>query len=212
MYKYNERTIEYSKHLTVKVYHEVDYYPETDYLGEFSNSWTPGAIHIAAEDKYRGVYSHREPSYFIPAISIESERKTLRKMGYSRHEAYTIANKQACAAYERFMDYNDSWNFMIVTAEVWYKNTMIGSASVAGVESDSDHDFMELIEADQIMEALHDSTFYVDSHTVTAKRKMAAQYETLARKSHLDSHTSRWSKCPKQSGYAAWYTKNVQGE
>jgi hypothetical protein len=115
----------------IKVKMDWDSDGDTSYLGEMNYRWRPGAI---ADDE-------NKQTYFHPAISIQSHRDSLNKMGYSKGVAEEMARGYVYHDKKRLMSYGDSWSYVGLKVEVYLDGIELASDSVYGIESDSSEDY-----------------------------------------------------------------------
>lgn len=140
----------------------VDWVPDEDadlsYLGEFSDIWENGAIENP--NWTRG--DHRVMRWFIPGITEQAHFDSLRetinprnpaKRVYGVKTARKLARSYVQQDCERALSYGESWEMegCIVTIEV--DGIEMGSASLWGIESDSDDDYKRSTALELLSEA-----------------------------------------------------------
>ena len=117
----------------------VDECPDLSYLGEYTDTWEPGAIDRfhGKDNPYARVYR-----YFVPSTdrgTFEEHRTALRAMGYGKHEADTAARKIVREDFERAEAYNEhEWGMLVVTVTASRAGIELASDSIGGIESDYD--------------------------------------------------------------------------
>lgn len=207
--------------ITIKFRYEHDPYAETDYLGHFSSSWQPGAIDVVA--MHLGAAPYRDTSmpsrYFIPADGpreIKNLRLYYHDHGYSKHEADIMSRGVPLQQYHRWQSHwVGGWDHVVLTAEVYYRNKKIETSSLCAIENDTDKDCLRNNELSTAADAL-DWVITEDCYSDTcktaarqAKQLILSELEAAYKQDVINYAKNRWVKCPKQSGYAAWYDKNV---
>lgn len=132
-----------------------------DWLGEWSDRWADGAISYANEHHSYGNHYNSRSDYewWHPAQSIEDHRSALRALGYSRHDAYTIAREYVLRDMRMASDFTAYG--VIVTAS--REGIELGSDSLWGITLDespgarSRDDQMAEIADDIVSEAISDA-------------------------------------------------------
>lgn len=115
----------------IEVKTETDDYPDTSWIGHFSNSWEFGAI----DRKRTRDYSRHEYRYFIPTCGCDSFKNQKTR----KDKAYFM--KSALLDHRYFEDLNNGnkwFNVVVVTASI--DGIELGFDSLGGVESDYDID------------------------------------------------------------------------
>src|SRR5215475_6919822 len=74
-------------HITVEPYYDSD----TSYLGEFSDTYQPGAI---PSPNRRAPSAFQTDEWFIPAYSVEERRQDLSRLGWAKGPAGEEARRQ----------------------------------------------------------------------------------------------------------------------
>lgn len=135
----------------IKPDHDADF---TDWLGEFSDKWEHGAV---KHTNRHSLYS-RDVQWFKPAYSLaqryEDARVSLR-MG--KDAAYLFARQGVERDYLRAADYGNGWSFIGVVVDVYKEGVKLGAASLWGIESDSDVEFIEETAIELISEAIEEA-------------------------------------------------------
>lgn len=115
-----------------------DDYADLSHYGEFTDRWEPCAInHFAKQYGYDG-QDWNTHKWFIPAQTYADVRRDLIGMNMGKTQADQLARQYVEQDYKRAATYGDHWNMMIMTVTAYVGNTEIGSASLSGIESDSD--------------------------------------------------------------------------
>lgn len=144
---------------TVKRY--MDHDADTSWLGHYSNRWESGAIDREAA----GDYNRNEYQYWIPTPGGSTwddyQREThnwYTERGYSKHESGIAAHQHRAADYRRIcaLERGD-WHFLgIVVESPWGE-----SASLWGIESDSDDSHFEEVIDSLIAELVEQKTITI---------------------------------------------------
>jgi hypothetical protein len=124
----------------VEVKRQYDECPDVSFLGSFTDKWEPGAI-LHNRNRDRNTYK-----WFVPGNSEEGHRKSLRAMGYTKHDAYTLARSYVRQDYQRMLGLDrGDWFSVGIVATVYDLKTGIelGGGSCWGFESDSGDDYFD---------------------------------------------------------------------
>lgn len=127
---------------SIKIKHEIDDFPDTSYLGEYSNKRARFSFdREVLRDMNRGEYR-----YFNPAINPFDGKTQSEKKEYA---------KQAKQDYERMERLNrGNWHYISIRAEatVIIGNVIqtISSGGLWGIESDSGDDYIKEIEKEEL--------------------------------------------------------------
>jgi hypothetical protein len=105
----------------------IDECADLTYLGEFTNEKTPGVI----ERKNVGRNEYR---YYVPPENLNDERATLHKLGFSKHESYTLARKYQRDRMKRLEQAGTYWNPYNVDVIVWRFDIELASICVGVYE------------------------------------------------------------------------------
>lgn len=138
----------------IRLKSEIDEWPDTSWIGTYQDEWTEGAF-----DRFRGKDGvWREYRYFVPAISYQEHYKGLRDMKYGRTQADLLAREYTRRDFERMEALDEgAWCFLVLSATAYRNGIELGSASVCGVESDSDEAHHRETFDDLIAEAVDDA-------------------------------------------------------
>ncbi len=126
------------KILGVKVHKDVDDCPDTSWIGEYHSDHRDGAI----DRKERGDMGRNEYRFFLPAMTAEQTgNPDSPEQDYARMEGYNRGD----------------WGMIGIWAEaevVLTGNTVqhIRSGGLWGIESDSDNDYLDQVECEQLAE------------------------------------------------------------
>lgn len=156
--------------------------PDLSWVGEFNNTWAPGAL-IAGD---KATASHR---YFHPSHSVTERREHLASEGHSRSVAYEIAMAHAhddlCLARDP--------NMLIVNVAITKAGVELGDSGVGNTVLDPSRDFLE-----QIVEVITDYRLVDDA--VDQARDALRELALIA--AHVGSH-QRWRLGLVVGGYMA---------
>lgn len=126
-----------------------DYYLSHDYLGKFKSERDMKPKEYAkALNHHRlarlGEWDQtRACKYFVPAISIAEHYRGLREMGYGRTLARELSREYVMRDYKRAVKLGEDWCFLNLDVTVYKDGVELGSASLCGVESDSDDGYID---------------------------------------------------------------------
>lgn len=109
---------------TIELSVSYDDWPDMSWLGEFSDSWEPGAIDHEPSNS-------RTFRYFIPAN--RQNPADFSRLGYARHEAWLRAERAARDDYERACDYES----YLLKARIVLDGNVIGESALYGVDLDT---------------------------------------------------------------------------
>lgn len=104
--------------------------PDRSWLGEYTNSWSPGVI-----SRDHAAPTHH-PRYFLPCSTIEQRRVDLSALGYARGPAQVEADRQAREDARLFTELDAR----IITVSVHKAGVLLGEASL-GADFDPNADF-----------------------------------------------------------------------
>ena len=139
--------------LDVNVRTEHDYSPDLSWLGEYHSNRRPGCIDREA----RGDAGRHEYQFWSPGMSLEDHRAGLRRMGYSKHSAYTLARGYVLRDYKRIESYGTDWWMEGVIVSVSLDEHALGEASLWGIESDAGDEYRAEIVAELTAEAVEEA-------------------------------------------------------
>ena len=140
-----QKQIEELEELGVSFSHDLqpDAYPDLSWLGD-----------LYTEEPINGEYtkianpdsSWRAPEWFwhVPMNSIKEEREWYTKHGYSKHDAYTLAQAHARHDALRLVEHGDTWQECVLVVTARYNGAQ-GDAALGGVESDAGKYLDELL-------------------------------------------------------------------
>lgn len=135
----------------------------SDFLGEFSRSYQPGAI-VSEHDSHDGEGRFYVPEHFQAdwKFNRATGKDNPRKTGYSRHEAYTLARKYAIAERDLREEYlRGDWGQYGLVVSVYLDGKLVGQDSIWGIDlgnyADKNQDYLNEIASDVVYEALHDA-------------------------------------------------------
>lgn len=174
----------FEKHgFEVNVTFEDDPYPVSDFLGEFSRDWKKDAFYLTRDRE------GREPgiNYYIPFNSLESHRTSLHKMGYSKHESYTMARNYVLRDLEHAVAMGYRWGYITITAVVTYEGRDIGEDSLSMVESNGDEYYLYSLTSDVVLTALtraRDFLAKVKSPKTTDAERIVVAYDRLMKQNN----------------------------
>ena len=152
-----------------------DYRHELDYLGSISDQYHPRAIkrriselpYYAREYNLNSWYS-LDYYYYIPTDNYQGTHKWLVEHGYSKHEAAMAEKSYYMQDLKRLLAlYRGDWCYIGIVVTVEHEGIELGSASIWGVESDSDYsDYIEDLKSEALAEAEENYNNLVESFKV----------------------------------------------
>ena len=133
--------------------------PDASWLGEYGDTWKPGCV-----DRRRGNYGIRPLGwrYFYPCNTLEDTRRSLSKMGYSKHAAYTMARSYVLQDFCRLESLGQDWWLVGLIATAYLNGIELGGASLWGIESDGD-EYLDSVADDLTHEAVAEAIAARDS-------------------------------------------------
>lgn len=117
--------------ITFDVEVEPDYWPDTSWLGKFTDRWEPGAIKHSDD--------RREYRWFVPENKEEDTFDWYHVHGYSKQVAREHAKRQV------HEDYHIAKNFesYVITVKMYMHGEFVDSQSLGGVMLGSDYKMAE---------------------------------------------------------------------
>lgn len=149
-----------------------DYRHELDYLGSISDRNLYGAIkRPTSELDYETQRSLRWSTdyyYYIPSGNYQGTREWYTEKGYSKHEAAMAEKSYYIQDLKRLLSlYWGNWCYIGIVVTVEHNGIELGSASIWGVESDSDYsDYIEDLKSEALAEAEENYNNLVESFKV----------------------------------------------
>lgn len=125
---------------SIHVQYTYDEYPDTSWLGSFTDSWQPGAIkHLDGwhTDYYGTPYAqpdHHTFGWFIPGVNAEEARQWFCKAGHARHDAWLTGQRQARENYER----SDNITVYDLKVTVFRSGVELGFDCLGGIDLGDD--------------------------------------------------------------------------
>jgi len=129
---------------------ELDEGPDLSYLGEWSHSWSEGAIPHDQDDP-------RTSDWFTPAITADQHYRGLRELKYGRSEARRLSQRYVRQDYSRALAYGDGWWTVFVTVIARRNAIELGRAILGGIESDSGDDYFSRVAQELAAEAIDEA-------------------------------------------------------
>jgi len=164
---------------SIKIKHIFDDSPHTDWLGTFTNQADPDDIKRHAVIPWKPGDSDTM-DFFVPGNSLDSHKRSLAKMGYSKGEADRLARSYVRQDYER-MKALDNEEFCMIgiqaEARVSYDEGQgnrrlewFTSSGLWGIESDSGPDYLADVERQELANLKgHLERFNIDTSDFEAK-------------------------------------------
>lgn len=156
---------------SLKLTIEYDDYPDTSYLGEWSDTFEPGAIAVTDDMRYRPAAFRIDWKWFIPGISAEEHRRGLSAMGYARHTADCLARSYVLRDMRRLS--SDTFALYVVSVSASREGIELGSACIGGVDIDDTRDMQAQFED------IADDYGLIDEATSDARMSLKALTEGM---------------------------------
>lgn len=148
--------------MNIKIEVKEDDYADFGYLGSISDREQYGAIRRpTSELPYEALRlfgsTWRTPDYYyyIPSDNYKGTREWYVKHGYSKHESAMMERSYHMQDLKRLLAfYWGNWCYLGIVVTVEHEGIELGSASIWGVESDSDYsDYIEDLKSDALAKA-----------------------------------------------------------
>jgi hypothetical protein len=168
---------------TVHVQYSYDDYPDRSWVGEFTDTWQPGAIkHLPGwHAGYDGSeYTQPDPhtyGWFVPTNSAEADRRWFAKAGYARHDAWLTAQRNARRDYDRIEDIT----FYVLKVTVFRANVELAVEYLGGIDLGDD---MRDVDSDE--QAVIMATDSIQMALAEAKDAMKAIAAEFVRDATID--------------------------
>jgi hypothetical protein len=129
-----------------------DYFGDTSYIGEFSDTWEPGAIDRARWEKvstpcgtsWQYSWDRREYRWFIPGCALQEVRESAayysNELGMSRHEAWVKATRIPITQHSMLESYGKDWWHIGISVKAYVNGMEVACASLWGIEDGYDYD------------------------------------------------------------------------
>jgi len=144
--------------LTVTSDHD-DYSDGPDWLGKFTDTWEEGALNHHKKTRFGGRHQYK---WFIPASSVEEQRKFLIGTGFSKGVAEETARKCIENDYQRADGFGHEWHFITIAVTASRCGINLGASTLSGIESDSGDEYIEEVIDDVAEQAITEADESLD--------------------------------------------------
>lgn len=130
-------------------------------MGSFSRKHTTGAIPV--RERCNGVWT--TDCYYRPEVTYQEHRKGLREINFGKHEADVMARQYVREDLKRALSFGEDWSWCGIVVEVFdaESGVLLGDASLWGINSDADADYLTSTLADIVSEARSDAMKQIES-------------------------------------------------
>jgi hypothetical protein len=144
----------YENGIEYKIVTDYDEIADFSLMGEYTNN--PDYSHLVIDREMNGDMGYHECRYWESAQTLkelESSRKWFQEHGYSKHDSYELPRSYVRQDYARMEAYDrGDWCYLFITVTAVLDGMELAFASLGGIESDSDADYIEEITNELIAE------------------------------------------------------------